>query len=89
MVGTLRGITISGFRGAAGIPITDGVVGMDLIGLMARTIGAMADIGDTPNITAAIRCMVNPETPLELIIPLTWADRELQAIVGAAAPPIS
>ena len=82
MVGTLRGITISGFRGAAGIPITDGVVGMDLI-------GAMADIGDTPNITAAIRCMVNPETPLELIIPLTWADRELQAIVGVVVPLIS
>lgn len=73
---------ISGSLGGDGTPITDGEAGMDLIGRMAHTIGDMADIGDIPNTTAAIRSMENPETRRAFTIPLIWAVREPPAIVG-------
>ena len=66
----------------------DGEAGMALIGRTVHTIGGMADIGDTPNITAAIRCMVNPEIRRECTIPHIWAVRVPPAIVGAEVHPI-
>lgn len=56
---------------------------------MVRTIGATADIGVTPNTTAAIRSMASPETLREPTILPIWVERVTQATAGAAAPPIN
>lgn len=61
---------------------------MVLIG-MVRTIGATADIGVTPNTTAAIRSMASPETLREPTILPIWAERVTRVTAGAAVPPIS
>lgn len=62
----------------------DGEAGMALIGLMVRTIGDMAGIGDTPNTIAITPFMESPETLQEPIIPPTWADQGIRVTVGEA-----